>query len=174
MIEALKILATVVAVLIGLLLPVLILIASIKVIGRMRADRDEIDAMDDEDDTGPPLDVEPERDEPGLEYESAERTTEWDEYRDEGEVPANVRRPEPHERMVTLRRGTDVFQIDLARAALIDAGIWAFVLNDTNALAPVGLARVTLAVPEGDRDRAEALVYSLEHNDRTKGDATTH
>lgn len=145
---------------VGLAIPILLIVSTVVLLRkRLRQHRDIEQMADEEDDEEVPLEAVPLRD--GVDYASIEPERAWDEAGgedpDEG-PPANVRVPEPNERMVRVHQSNNVLQIDLMRARLLDAGIWAFVDGDPNALGPVGLAKASLHVPEGDLGTARHLI----------------
>lgn len=139
-----------------------LVVAAVWIVGRKwLQQRSEIASMSD-DGEEVPLNAEPLRE--GVEYASSEPEREWDHAggEDPDDVPpAHVRRPEPDERLVRVEAGRNIFELDLLRAALLDAGIWAFVDGDRDALGPVGISKASLRVPEADAEQAKQIIAEV-------------
>lgn len=154
----------------GVFLAILFIAAILFVSRKRLRQRSEIAAMEDVDEDGPPLEVSPvEQDAPALNYDPAVQPVDWDEYAgDPNEPPDNVRLPGSGEKMVRVEAGANVFEIDLLRATLLSAGIWAFVDGDRDSLGPVGIAKASLHVPEADVDRATQLIADARRDARER------
>ncbi|MEM6314339.1 MAG: DUF2007 domain-containing protein [Planctomycetota bacterium] len=104
---------------------------------------------------------EPDPDEPSVPLEDVPDVA------DEHDAPpANVRMPEPNERMINLLQTNDRFEADLMRNILLENDIWCFMSGDKNALGlgEVGLSAVTLHVPDGDLFAAKKLIATVQQD----------
>lgn len=150
----------------------LLVIGAIRLVGARRRQRAEIEAMPDDDlpelaePELPPVEAELVANAGGqIDYaDAAGRVTAEELAGHPDAPPAHVRRPGPRERLVTVERGPNLFELDLLRVGLIDRGIWAFVADATNALGGTGLASGSLLVAEADLDAARAAINELRSN----------
>ena len=138
-----------------------LLVWAILTIGlRRRRQRQAVEAMDDDADSFVASDREDVDDDGSIDL-------------DPTEMPAGVRMPKRSEKMVRLFATMDVTRADLLRATLLDAGIWCYADGHSNALGPVGLAEVSLHVPEGDVERARDLIAEADREAEAEAKART-